>query len=172
MAVAGTAKLRDGVHVIGIGEAFFSGDAGSSIRTYGLGSCVGVCLFDPQSLVTGMIHVALPEAKLNPTMAADKPFHFADTAIALAVKTMLRLGASPKRPKWRIKLAGGASVLKSSATFDIGRRNQVALKRALWAQSMAPIATHVGGHESRTITQKVGEPGVEVYIAHRERVTI
>ncbi len=158
--------------IVGIGDGAFSASPAVILRTFGLGSCVGICLLDPESGVSGMVHVALSDSKLNTTLAKERPFHFADTAVPLAVSTMIGLGASRRRPTWRVKLAGGASVLANSSSFDIGKRNQLAIKRCLWANGMAPIAEHCGGSEARTLTMTVGNPDVEVYLGHRERIVI
>jgi chemotaxis protein CheD len=105
-------------------------------------------------------------------MAQKKPFHFADTGLPKLVDEMMKLGASRRRPTWRVKIAGGAATLTSSGSFDIGKRNQLAIKKVLWKLGMAPIAEHVGGTLARTLTMRAGSPDVEIYLGHKERIVI
>ena len=170
MALA--ANLKAGTLVADIGDAVYSKNPSETLKTYGLGSCVGVCIIDPASGATGMLHVQLPESSINPAMAQTRPFAFADTGLPKLVDEMLRLGASPRRPTWRVKIAGGAATLNSSPRFDIGKRNQLAVKKVLWKLGMAPIAEHVGGNLARTLTMRVGSPDVEIFLGHKERIVI
>jgi hypothetical protein len=50
-----------------------------SLTTLGLGSCIGICLYDPSSKTIGMAHIMLPSSKTikNNSNTAK----FADTAI-------------------------------------------------------------------------------------------
>ena len=150
--------------VVGIGDGAVSAAPGARLKTYGLGSCIGIVIVDPASGVTSLTHVALPDSRLNQTLAEQKPFHFADTAIRLIVQRMLASGAAPKKALWRVKLAGGASGLKNSDHFDIGKRNLLAVKKALWTQGMAALAEHVGGSHSRTVLVTVASLDVSIHL--------
>ncbi|MEZ4232748.1 MAG: chemotaxis protein CheD [Polyangiaceae bacterium] len=150
--------------VVGIGDGAVNGVPGTRLKTYGLGSCIGIVLVDPTSGVTSLVHVALPDSRLNQKMAEEKPYHFADTAVRLVVQRMLSAGAAPKKALWRVKLAGGASVLKNSDHFDIGKRNLLAVKKALWTQGMAALGEHVGGSHSRTVLATVGSLDVSIHL--------
>lgn len=134
---------------VGIGEMKVSGSAEDVIKTYALGSCVAVLAYDPDARVGGMVHVALPESKVNPDKARKTPGYFADTGLPKLVEEMRRKGANPKNI--RIKLAGGASIMDEKKTFDIGRRNVVATKRFLWMNGLGVIKEDTGGKISRTV---------------------
>jgi chemotaxis protein CheD len=54
-----------------------------------------------------------------------------------------------------VKLVGGASVIASSASFNIGKRNILTIKNLLGQHGMGPTAEDVGGHISRTVTVDV-----------------
>ena len=54
--------------VIGIGAAAI-GKEDDVLISYALGSCVGICLYDPVAKIGGMVHILLPDSKLIP----DKP---------------------------------------------------------------------------------------------------
>src|SRR5690625_7597470 len=63
-----------------------------TIRTSGLGSCVGVVVYDPIIKIAGMAHVMLPDS----TSSKKKDFNhhkYADTAIPILVETLLKDGA-------------------------------------------------------------------------------
>jgi len=133
---------------IGIGDLEpASGD--QELKTYALGSCVAVVVWDAAIKAGGMIHIALPEARINPEKAADKPGYFADTGLPLLFERMGRLGAR-RRTSW-VKLVGGSSFFDTSNTFDVGRRNLTAIKDYLVKQGFAVAAEDVGGATSRTV---------------------
>ncbi len=120
------------------------------ITTLGLGSCVGVALYDSTSKVAGLAHVMLPsseQAKNNSNLAK-----FADTAIAKLVEDMIKLGA--RRDKIVAKLAGGAQMFvfnQSSDLMRIGYRNVVASKEKLKLLNIPIISEDTGGNYGRTI---------------------
>jgi chemotaxis protein CheD len=135
---------------VGIGEYGVSSQAGDEIKTYALGSCVAVIAWDPERHVAGLIHIALPEAKVNPDKAKIRPGYFADTGLPAFVKAMEKQGAN--RRKLKIKLAGGASIMDENRQFDIGRRNMIAIKRFLWKEALGVVKEDTGGTISRTVS--------------------
>lgn len=65
------------------------------LTTLGLGSCVGITLFDKYIKVAGLAHIMLPsskEIKKNSNKAK-----FADTGIELLLEKMVVIGASKKK---------------------------------------------------------------------------
>ncbi len=120
------------------------------ITTLGLGSCVGVALYDFTSKIAGLAHVMLPsseQAKNNSNIAK-----FADTAIVKLVDDMIKLGA--RKDKIVAKLAGGAQMFvfnQSSDLMRIGYRNVVASKEKLKLLNIPIISEDTGGNYGRTI---------------------
>ncbi len=120
------------------------------ITTLGLGSCVGVALYDFTSKIAGLAHVMLPsseQAKNNSNIAK-----FADTAIVKLVDDMVKLGA--RKDKIVAKLAGGAQMFvfnQSSDLMRIGYRNVVASKEKLKLLNIPIISEDTGGNYGRTI---------------------
>jgi len=120
------------------------------LTTLGLGSCVGVALYDSMSKVVGLAHVMLPsslQARNNINEAK-----FADTAIVNLVQEMVKLGAN--RNKITAKLAGGAQMFaftESSDMMRIGSRNVLAAKEKLEELKIPVIAEDTGGNYGRTI---------------------
>ena len=138
---------------IGIGELKISNVAGDVLRSYGLGSCIGLVVLAPRQRTVGMLHVALPESKINLQLAKDQPGMFADTGIPFLLQEMERFGCTIS--DMVIKIAGGASVMDPGATFEIGKRNILAVKKTLWRYRLGPVAEDVGDVISRTMSVSV-----------------
>ena len=125
--------------------------APDKIRTSGLGSCVGVVLYDERSTTVGMVHVMLPDSSLGRT---DKINHakFADTGITAMVEQLKIEGIQPY--KLRAKIAGGAQMFQFTSSRDtmrIGPRNVEAVKEYLKKYSIPIVAEDTGGNSGRTI---------------------
>lgn len=119
-----------------------------SLRTTGLGSCVGVAIYDPMKKIAGLAHVMLPEAKGVPENQAK----YADTAIPLLITKMAEQGASPSRMV--AKLAGGAQMFSFAGANDlmrIGPRNVEAVKLSLQTYRIPVLVEDTGGNCGRTV---------------------
>ncbi|MEW5818198.1 MAG: chemotaxis protein CheD [Spirochaetota bacterium] len=138
---------------VGIGEYLISSTPGDVLKTYALGSCVAVLMYDKARKIAGLIHIALPESGINPKKAEAKPAYFADTGIPLFLQAMKKAGAN-RNTTW-IKIAGGSNIMDEQKTFDIGRRNTIAIKRYLWKNGLGVIKEDVGGSISRTVSISV-----------------
>lgn len=120
------------------------------LTTLGLGSCVGICLYDPTTRISGLAHIMLPSStqiKNNSNLAK-----FADTGIVKLMEDMLKMGA--KRNKLVSKIAGGAQMFSFNDASDImriGSRNVAATKETLKALNIPLIAEDTGGNYGRTI---------------------
>lgn len=120
------------------------------LTTLGLGSCVGVTLWDRVVCVAGMAHIMLPDSTSFKT--ASKPAKFADLGIPLLVKDMERLGA--KTIRMEAKMAGGAQMFfgsSDSPVMNIGARNVEAVKAILARFGIRVAAEDTGGSVGRTI---------------------
>ncbi|WP_146552106.1 chemotaxis protein CheD [Rummeliibacillus sp. SL167] len=123
----------------------------NSIRTSGLGSCVGVILYDESKKVAGLVHVMLPDSKLGrgDTINVAK---FADTGIPAMVDQLKQEGA--QLFKLKAKIAGGAQMFQFTSSRDsmrIGPRNVEAVKQQLTNLSIPIVAEDTGGSSGRTI---------------------
>ncbi|MCE3201518.1 chemotaxis protein CheD [Paenibacillus sonchi] len=139
-------------NVIKVGMADLNvGSEESLVRTTGLGSCVGVTLFDPGKKLAGMAHVMLPSSEIarEGQMNIAK---FADTALPELLSRLLALGAV--RSRLVAKMAGGSQMFAfagGSDTMRIGPRNVESCKLALEALNIPLIAEDTGGNFGRTI---------------------
>jgi chemotaxis protein CheD len=136
------------LNVVGIADCKTAKDRNATLITYALGSCVGIGVFDPVSSVGGLLHVLLPESSLDAAKAASNPRMFADTGVALLVNRCLAMGASKSR--MRVWLAGGSAVFDQGGIFKIGKRNQLAARKALWKAGLLTVSEDLGGNGSRT----------------------
>lgn len=120
------------------------------ITTLGLGSCVGVVVYDPVRKISGMVHIMLPDStkiKNNENMAK-----FADTGIDELIKYLIKAGAS--RASLVSKIAGGAQMFAFNSNNDmlrIGDRNVEAVKEKLKRLRIPILAEDTGLNYGRTI---------------------
>ncbi|WP_442600923.1 chemotaxis protein CheD [Paenibacillus sp. KN14-4R] len=121
------------------------------LKTTGLGSCVGLTLYDSRVKVAGMAHVMLP----NSDIAREPDFNrakYADTAVPDLIDKMVQLGAMVGR--MQAKLAGGAQMFAFSAQQDsmrIGPRNVESCKELLSQYKIPILSEDTGGNFGRTI---------------------
>jgi len=134
---------------IGVADFHVSRQPYVSLVTYALGSCIGLMVYDPVVRVGGMLHYMLPDSTLDLEKAAKTPAMFADVGIPLLFRSCYELGAEKKR--MTVYAAGGAQVMGTGDLFEIGKRNQLALKKILWKAGVLLRGSELGGTLSRTI---------------------
>ena len=108
-----------------------------------LGSCVAVCIWDPQAEVGGMNRFLLPSGR----PASPR---FGDSAVALLIGRLLELGAH--RSRMSAKVFGGACVLEAfrADEWSLGARNVEMAREQLAAASMPVVGEDVGGDLGRS----------------------
>jgi chemotaxis protein CheD len=135
--------------------------APDALTTLGLGSCIGIILYDPRTKVSGLAHIMLPDStqiKNNSNVAK-----FANTAIDKLIEDMEKLGANKRRLV--SKIAGGAQMFSFGSTNDlmrIGERNAVASRGKLQELRIPLLSEDCGLNYGRTI-EFYSETG-ELYI--------
>ncbi|MEK4629527.1 MAG: chemotaxis protein CheD [Solibacillus sp.] len=123
----------------------------NTIRTSGLGSCVGVVIYDDSKKVAGLVHVMLPDSSLGRTESINVA-KFADTGVSALVDLLKREGALSS--KLKAKIAGGAQMFQFTSDKDsmrIGPRNVEAVKAQLKKMNIPIVAEDTGGNSGRTI---------------------
>ncbi len=121
-----------------------------AITTLGLGSCVGIVLYDPIKRIAGMVHIMLPDS--TKILNNQNKAKFADTGIDLLIKRMTDIGAD--RKVLIAKIAGGAQMFAFSNNSDmmrIGERNVEATKLKLAQLGISIRAEDTGANYGRTI---------------------
>lgn len=130
-----------------------------NLTTIGLGSCIGIAMYDPITKITGLAHIMLPDSTImkNNTNIAK----FADTGIPELYRQMINLGAQKSR-LWA-KIAGGAKMFgmagASNSAINVGERNAEASLNALRKLGVPVIGQDTGLNYGRT---------VEIYSANGE----
>ncbi len=127
-----------------------TGKAPDSIISYGLGSCVGIALYDPQTKVGGLAHIMLPDS--TQARATDNTAKFADTALPVLLDQVIALGGA--RNRLTAKIAGGSQMFSFAQATDvmrIGDRNVEAVRTVLKSLAIRLVAEDVGGNYGRTV---------------------
>ena len=137
--------------VIKVGMADLkTGKAPDILTTLGLGSCIGIALWDPTTKIGGLAHVMLPDStKIRNNSNIAK---FADTGIAELVRQMEASGVPRKRMV--AKIAGGARMFEvsgSTSVGNIGEKNAVASKQKLKELGIPILAEDTGLNYGRTV---------------------
>ncbi|MBN2704202.1 MAG: chemotaxis protein CheD [Pontiellaceae bacterium] len=148
---------------VGVSDAKVSRSSSDVIVTYSLGSCIGVCIYDERIKLGGMLHFQLPDSKLDENKAKIRPYMFADTGLAFLLNEMKNRGA--QRGNLTVKLAGGAAMQNGPANFEIGKRNFIAIRKALWKAGLMISSTDVGGEVARTLYMQIETGKVVVKFA-------
>jgi chemotaxis protein CheD len=141
-----------------MGELAASAAAGEVLVSLGLGSCIGLALLDRRTGVAGLAHVVLPDSGGN---AADNKLKFADHAVPELVDRVVAEGG--RRLRLEAALVGGASMFAtSSATLEVGHRNEAAVREQLKTLRIPVIAAETGGTRGRTVRVYVASAKVTV----------
>jgi chemotaxis protein CheD len=141
---------------VGLGEIKAGKEPSQVLVCYGLGSCIGLTIYDPVVSVGVMAHIVLPDSSLNrsPELLPGK---FADTGVLAAIAEALTLGAF--RSRLVCRMAGGARMLNLAGLgnrLDIGARNAEAVRTALQALGIRLVADDSGGTYGRTLQLHLG----------------
>ncbi len=150
--------------VVGVGDMIVSGDPHDEITTYALGSCLGITIYDPVAKVGGMLHVMLPESNIDTEKAKRNPYMFVDTGLPMLFRKAYELGCNKHHVI--LKVSGGSSMpmVAASDSFQIGKRNIMAVKKMLWKNNVMIQGSDVGGNVSRnmTLNMETGEVSVKI----------
>ncbi|RCW47700.1 chemotaxis protein CheD [Halanaerobium sp. MA284_MarDTE_T2] len=144
------------------------GEQGLLLATLGLGSCVGIALYDSFRKIGGLIHIMLPE---NP--GQKKIVKYADTGIPFLISELEDMGASKRR--MTAKIVGGAGMFKfegGDPVMQIGRRNVEAVKNILKEENIKIIGEDVGKDYGRSMYFYLDDGKVEVKSFSRDLLII
>lgn len=131
---------------VGIAEYDVSTD-GAILTTSGLGSCIGVALYDVTTGTAGLVHVMLPSSE---EVADGNAAKFADTGTTLLVREMEDVGANVRT--MQAKIAGGSDMLDfSDSESSIGTRNAEMVRETLDEHDIPIVGEDVGGDHGRSL---------------------
>jgi chemotaxis protein CheD len=135
--------------VVDIADCKVRAGAGTDLVTYALGSCVAVVIYDPVAVVSGLLHLLLPDSRLQPGEAIRNPFKFADTGIPELFHEAYRQGAEKRR--LHVYLVGGSTLSDQNGVFAVGAKNITAARKILWRAGVFIHGEATGGAVSRTV---------------------
>lgn len=155
--------------IVPLGRGKFSSDKHAVLKTFALGSCIGLSFYDPSRQLGGLFHIALPDSSTDPKKAKILPYYFIDSALASITRITEKHKISLHFCE--IKAAGGAtlsSLLKGTTTrttghYDIGNRNIEVLKNTLIDYNLKLKGSHLGGNFSRNMSLNLSTGKVTVY---------
>ncbi len=114
-----------------------------------LGSCVAVCLFDPQARVGGLNHFMLPNMRRGANDAVDTLLSGA-YAMESLLNALLQRGA--RKPRLQAKAFGGGTIINTAgAAMNIGQRNAEFAKEWLGREGIPLLASDFLGPWSRKV---------------------
>ena len=118
--------------------------------TYALGSCIGICLYDPAVKLAALIHIMLP---INMEAGRKNTMKYADTGIKETIRQLEARGA--RKNRLVAKIAGGAKMFEVSGSTglgNIGQRNIESVHMNLRREGIHIVSENVGGTVARTLS--------------------
>ncbi|NLN14044.1 MAG: chemotaxis protein CheD [Tissierellia bacterium] len=153
---------------VGIGDYKVS-QSPNRLITLGLGSCVGIALYNKKTKVGGLAHIMLPDSTLfTKKMKEEK---FADLAIPLMVR---EINKSYDSSNLIAKIAGGASMFKfgDNDTDSIGYKNVLAVEQKLRELGIPILGRDTGGNKGRTMMVDLEDFTVSIRTVDREIIKL
>ena len=149
---------------VGIAD-YKTAQAPNSLITVGLGSCVGIALFNQKQKKGSLLHIMLPDSStFKDTSKWEK---FADLAIPKVAEEI----SNQQTKDLVAKIAGGASLFNfnsSNKNLQIGKRNIEMVKKTLDELSIPILGEHVGGDSGRTMIVDLETFNVIVRMVNRD----
>ncbi|MFA6988909.1 MAG: hypothetical protein WC197_02465 [Candidatus Gastranaerophilaceae bacterium] len=155
---------------VGLGEIKIAKKTACSIVAPGLGSCIGLLMYDKANDIAGMAHVVLPETK---DLKFPNPGKYANTGVEALLNQLIEQGSN--RNNLKIYIAGGAQMFsfeKGSNILNVGTRNILAVKTELTRLNLRLVNTHTGGNKGRTFKIDLPEGKITVKCIGEEQIIL
>lgn len=146
--------------------------APNRLSALGLGSCIGILIYDQEHKIGGLSHIMLPDSHLFSNQHEINPAKFADLALPAMVSALRKAGAVGRL---QAKIVGGAQMFKSissSPQLNIGERNIIAVEESLANLDIPIVARHVGGASGRTMIVDLITFDTTIRVVHAETIHI
>lgn len=117
----------------------------------GLGSCIGITVYDRTRKIAAMAHVMLP-GPAPEKIDEEQPARYAEPAVIELIRAVEKRGG--RRTDLVVKIAGGAQVIKlynKDDRLQVGRRNIQAVQEAAARHGLIIRGEHTGGTVGRTL---------------------
>lgn len=144
---------------VGIGEYRVAKDKGVLVA-YGLGSCIGLFLYDRVRKVAGLAHIML--AGLAPENVESSKTKYAENAVEEMLEKMKAAGA--EKAFVTAVMAGGAHMFHDTMDTrpSIGQRNLEGVRKVLKRYNIRVVGEDTGGDFGRTLEASVETGSVTV----------
>lgn len=142
----------------------------AELVTYGLGSCLGITLYDPEKNIGGLAHTLLPKPKAG--MDTSRMTKFVDSSIRLMAEELVANGAAQERLE--AKIFGGANMFEALQEWSgesIGQRNISCARETLNELNIPLTAEDVGGNFGRTLVFNLESGKVTVKSVREQKET-
>lgn len=142
--------------------------APNQLVTLGLGSCVGIVIYNEKNRIGGLSHIMLPDSKIFSSQTNLKTEKFADLAIPKMVGELKHKSGNGHLVA---KIAGGASMFQLQGEVrsqNIGERNIQSVEQILAELNIPVVAKHVGGNMGRSLFVDLETLVVSVKMVNRE----
>ncbi len=127
------------------GEYYVTGN--DEVIATTLGSCVAVCMRDPEAQVGGMNHFLLPEERGASDSDVGRATRYGSYAMESLINDLLKRGA--RRERLEIKVFGGGHILSCQA--DVGARNIRFIREFLQVENLRAAAEDLGDSFPRKV---------------------
>ncbi len=138
------------VVILNLGEWWVGNSRETVVAMHGLGSCLGVTLYDPLTKLGAAAHVVLPNARSG--QEEEAPAKFADTVLPFLLSQLEEYHCQKHRLV--LKAVGGANVLRfprPETVLSIGTRNEDTLRKAAKDLDLTIRAADLGGGHGRSM---------------------
>lgn len=147
--------------IIGIGEMAISNQSSDKIKTFALGSCLGITAYSPIRKVGGIIHIALPRpARMED--AIERYCYYASTGLPYFIQQFSSEYGFLKS-ELVIRIFGGAESMRKNDTFNVGQHNLEITKKILEEMNLGIQYAETGARVSRTIELEVGSGDINIW---------
>jgi chemotaxis protein CheD len=134
------------------------------LKASGLGSCLAIGLYDPETRIGALGHILLPNRPEKTPLGSE--CKYVDAGIFQMIDELVRTGAN--RESIVAKIAGGANMFETSYQTlinSIGARNAKSARETLASLGIPLLGTEVGGNRGRTIVFDLASGNMMVYCA-------
>lgn len=140
------------------------------LKAFGLGSCIAVALYDPETRLGGLGHMLLPNRPHKQPLGSDTKY--VDAGICLMADELIRAGAA--KDSLVAKITGGANMFETSYQTlinSIGARNARSARETLAELGIPLVGEDIGGNCGRTVEFDLASGKMMVYCARNEEQT-
>jgi len=134
------------------------------LKAYGLGSCIAVGLYDPETGIGGLGHMLLPCRPVKNPLGSESKY--VDAGIYQMVDELVRAGA--RREGLVARVTGGANMFETAYQTlinSIGSRNARSARETLAKLDIPLVGEEVGGNRGRTVEFDLASGNMLVYCA-------